>query len=133
MPCRLSEVPRTILPPPITTPSETPMWWTALISSVRRSTTEGSMPKPRFPASASPESFSMTRPYLRGSVISSPVVGSGFPHLFQLRQHPQRTDQPARRVAFPSGLSDLEADEARHRHLLAGLRGHALDQLADGT
>src|SRR5690348_13107475 len=121
-----------MLPPPITTPSETPMWWTALISSVRRSTTEGSMPKPRFPASASPESFSMTRPYLRGSVISSPV-GSGFAHLFELREHPQRTDHAAGGVAFPSGLTDLEPNEARDRDLFAGLRRDVVDQLLDGT
>src|SRR5512134_1486611 len=95
--------PRTMLPPPMTRPSETPISARPRISSVIWSTTRGSMPKPRSPASASPEILRRTRRY-RSSEGRFMRLGS---------------------------LADLETREPGHFDLLAGLRGHLGDELLD--
>src|SRR5688572_18470752 len=67
MPCSLAFVPRTMLPPPITSPTSAPISCSDWISSVSRSTTGGEMPKPCSPARASPLSLSTMRRYFRSA------------------------------------------------------------------
>ena len=64
MPCVASWPPRTILPPPITSPSPAPSAVTCWISPASRSIVAKSMPKPLSPASASPLILRRTRGYL---------------------------------------------------------------------
>src|SRR3954467_3228264 len=62
--------PRMMLPPPITTPTEAPVSMTPWSSSANLETVSKSNPNPFPPASASPESFSRTRGYLRSAMRS---------------------------------------------------------------
>src|SRR5688500_17094470 len=116
IPCALAAVPRTMLPPPITSPSATPISCTARISSVSRCTTGGLMPKPCSPASASPLILSSTRRYL---TAGAPSAAAG-----------ERGASAAPGCA-PSAtlLAQREAGEPANLDLLAGLGGDLGDQL----
>src|SRR6185436_17365557 len=72
MPIFASCVPRTMLPPPITTPTDAPSFVTATTSSQRRWTVSKSKPNPFSPARASPDNLIRTRGYLSAD---KPVSG----------------------------------------------------------
>src|SRR6266849_6212750 len=74
MPCSATVAPRMMLPPPMTTATWPPRSRTLRISSARYFVYSGEMPNSRSPRSASPESFSTTRPYL--AFVSSAIAGS---------------------------------------------------------
>ena len=61
MPREAAEMPRMMLPPPITMPICVPIEAASRICSAMPRNTSGWMPKPWFPASTSPESFSTMR------------------------------------------------------------------------
>ncbi len=58
-----------MLPPPMTMQTSTPRSWTDFTSPATHSTVGGWRPKPWSPISASPEIFSITRPYLAPPVV----------------------------------------------------------------
>src|SRR5690606_32531942 len=117
MPSFEAMAPRTMFPPPITTPSDTPISTTDRISSVSWSTTDGSMPNPRFPASASPDSLSRTL-WFRSSSPSELMCS---PRLLADGMGPA------------SGrLAHLEPREACHCDLLTRPGRDLGDQLLDG-
>src|SRR6266566_5873545 len=109
MPCSATVAPRMMLPPPMTTATCTPRSRTLRISSARYFVYSGEMPNSRSPSSASPESFSTTRPYL--AFVSSAIGGS--------------------LGRFAVGLAQLEPLEPLHADVLAGPGGDARDELAD--
>src|SRR2546423_1049843 len=74
MPCSATVAPRMMLPPPMTTATWTPRSRTLRISSARYFVYSGEIPNSRSPRSASPESFSTTRPYL--ALVWTAIAGS---------------------------------------------------------
>src|SRR5215831_18231359 len=69
--------PRTMLPPPITRPTDAPVLNTETTSSASRFTVSKSYPKPLSPAKASPDSFSKTRGYFSsGMRVCSSLVSA---------------------------------------------------------
>src|SRR5687767_273583 len=74
MPSAPAWAPRTMFPPPTTSAISTPVSRMEAISSVRLATTPGSIPNPRSPARASPESLRTMRrkrrPVLRSDLVA---------------------------------------------------------------
>src|SRR2546430_15895840 len=98
-----------MLPPPITTATCTPRSRTLRISSARYFVYSGEIPNSRSPRSASPESFSTTRPYL--AFVPSAIAGS--------------------LGRFAIGLAELEPLEPLDANVLAGRSSDAGHELAD--
>src|SRR6267378_8017210 len=107
MPCSATVAPRMMLPPPMTTATWTPRSRTFRISSARYFVYSGEMPNSRSPRSASPESFSTTRPYL--ALVLTAIGGS--------------------LGGFAVRLAQLEPLEPPDADVLAGLRGDTDDEL----
>src|SRR5262245_47894725 len=66
--------PRTMLPPPITRPTLTPMSATSFTSSQNRFTRSKSKTSPLSPASASPDNLSSTREYATAVVATGSLL-----------------------------------------------------------
>src|SRR5512143_2905400 len=115
MPCVSAETPRMMFPPPMTIATSTPRRATSAISSARRSTTDGSIPKDWLPRRASPESFSRIRRY-RGATGSPAHRGDSGREL------------PATRTLLDA-FAHLEAHEADHGSVLARALGDDLGDL----
>src|SRR3954453_4395058 len=80
MPVFDSSDPRTMLPPPITSPTDAPVSITATTSSARRLTVSKSYPMPFSPARASPESLSRTRGYFRSATRAASLFAELITH-----------------------------------------------------
>src|SRR5438045_7763773 len=109
MPCSATVAPRMMFPPPMTTATCTPRSRTLRISSARYFVYSGEMPNSRSPRSASPDSFSTTRPYL--AFVPTAIAGG--------------------LGGFAIGLAQLEPLEPLHVAVLAGRGGDAGQELAD--
>src|ERR1700730_306829 len=109
MPCSATGAPRMTMPPPMTTATWTPRSRTLRISSARYFVYSGEMPNSRSPRSASPESFSTTRPYL--AFVNSAIAGS--------------------LGRFAVGLAQLEPLEPLDADVLAGAGRARRHELAD--
>src|SRR6266436_2154915 len=75
----LPDMPRKMLPPPITKHNSTPSACTGAISSAIRASIPGSRPYSRAPISASPETFNRTRRYLRSADMRPMLIRSDDP------------------------------------------------------
>src|SRR5687768_5701125 len=116
-----------MLPPPITSPSETPDWWRVRISSVNRSTTAGEIPKPCSPASASPLSLTTTRRYFRSAILLAQRVANETAHDDLLARFGGRfRDQLAHGLL---ALRILYEDLVHQRRFLVELAEFTLDDL----
>src|ERR1700680_2231391 len=118
MPSVAAVTPRKMLPPPMTMAICTPAFCTATISSAMLASVSASMPVRRPPMSASPESLSRMRLYLRFSAIaerkfipSRPADrGPRTAALFHVR-HDFTGEVVA---ALFDSLAEFVADEPRH-------------------
>src|SRR5438309_4973999 len=110
MPCSATVAPRMMLPPPLTTATWTPRSRTLRISSARYFVYSGEMPNSRSPSSASPESFSTTRPYL--ALVWTAIAGS--------------------LGGFAVGLAQLEPLEPLDADVFAGAGRDGRHEFADG-
>src|SRR5438105_591238 len=110
MPMAAPDMPRKMLPPPITRHNSTPSRCTASTSAATWATIGGSSPYSRSPISASPDSFSSTRRYL-----NAPDFGArdgSHPSSAPIDHRPSyRGSQPIK--PYPAGLSDSAHDRTR--------------------
>src|SRR5258708_18940623 len=82
-----------MLPPPITRHSSTPSACTDWTSSAMRETISGSRPYSRPPISASPDTFSRTRRYLRSADIRPTLIRLAEPHRGPVENTPNRSSE----------------------------------------
>src|SRR5829696_597879 len=124
--------PRTMLPPPITRPTLTPMSATSLISSQKRFTRSKSKTSPLSPASASPDSLSSMREYATAVAVTGALL---LAHL-EPREPPhgqRRTRRLARLLdELPDGLGIVtNPGLVEQRVLRVELVDLTLDDLAE--
>src|SRR5687768_11395252 len=94
--------PRTMLPPPITRPTLTPMSATSLTSSQNRFTRSKSKTSPLSPASASPDSLSSIREYGTAVAVTGPLL---LAHL-EPREPPECQCRPRRLTRLVDELAN---------------------------
>src|SRR5688572_840036 len=128
MPIFASWLPRTMFPPPMTSPTAAPSVVTWTTSSHSRFIVSKSNPNPLSPASASPDSLMRTRGYLSSVMKKVWEFRRLGVWALYLSPKPPNTQTLKRR----SRLAHLEAREPAHLDVLAGLAGHFFHEISDG-